>query len=160
VIAALALCASLGVAPEPGAPPGPLAAVAFLEGHWVGGEGTDRSEEIWTPPAGRSMVGLWRYVIGGQARVVELLSLTAEEGGVVLRLRHFDAKLVARETRDKPVALKLVRSGPGEARFEGPAVGEPGDVVLSYRQAGPDGLSVTLEKRGKPQTFEFRRAPR
>jgi hypothetical protein len=162
---ALILCAALLAAPEarPAQDPpakDPLQAVAFLEGRWVSGVPGDLSEETWSPPMGRSMLGMWRYVIGENARVIELLSLTAEPAGLVLRLRHFDGKLVARETKDMPVTLRLVKEAPGEARFEGPSVGEPepGTVVLTYRKNGPDGLSVTLEKKGKVQPFEFKRA--
>jgi hypothetical protein len=164
---ALLLCAALLAAPE--APPArdppakdPLQAVAFLEGRWVSGVPGDLSEETWAPPMGRSMLGMWRYVIGENARVIELLTITSEPttGAIVLRLRHFDGKLVAKETKDMPVTLQLVKEAPGEVRFEGPTVGdpEPGTLAITYRRSGPDGLSVRVDKKGKVQPFEFRRA--
>ena len=56
------------------------------------------------------------------------------------------------------MTLKLVSWMRGEARFEGPAVGAPGQIAIHYRQKTPDALSCTLEKEGKAQEFSFRRA--
>lgn len=157
---ALAVQAPPATAPSPpAAAPASLADVAFMAGHWLGGEGGDVSEEVWTAPEGDTMLGMWRYVSKGQARVLELLSLRAEPDGVALRLRHFDPRLVAREDKETPLVLRLVRRAPGEATFEGPAVGAAGTVRLTYRREGADGLVSILDKGGSPQEFHFRRAP-
>ena len=143
----------------PGPSPATLSDVAFMAGHWLGSEEGDLSEEVWTGPEGDSMLGMWRYVSRGQARVFELLSLKAEDGGVVMRLRHFDPLFVAREEKATPVVLRLVGRTPGEATFEGPAVGAPGTVRLTYRREGEQGLVSVLEKGGSRQEFRYRRAP-
>lgn len=155
----LLLAVTLAALPQTAPPPtaASLEDVAFIAGHWLGGEGSGRSEEVWTEPAGDSMLGMWRYVADGQVRVVELLALRQEGDGVVLRLRHFDPQLVAREDKETPVVLRLVRRAPNEARFEGPAVGEAGLVVLTYRRPAPDRLEVTLDRDGKVTPFTFRR---
>lgn len=162
---ALLVLASLGRAglaavagSEPPPPvPATLADVAFMAGHWTGGEDGDLSEEIWSAPHGDSMVGMWRYVRKGETRIYEILTLTAEEGSVVLRIRHFDPRLVAREERDRPVALPLVAKKEGEAVFEGPEYGLEGTVRLSYRREADGGLTSVLEKKGSRQEFRFRR---
>ena len=135
-----------------------LQAVAFMAGHWVGAPGgNELSEEVWTEPLGDSMLGMWRFVADGRVRVMELLTLKAEDGAVVLRFRHFDPRLVAREDKQTPVVLTLARSAADEARFEGPAVGSNGTVVLHYRRPSPDALEATLERGGTRETFRFRR---
>jgi hypothetical protein len=101
------------------------------------------------------MVGMWRYVAKGRTRIYELLTLTAEGPGVVLRIRHFDPKLVAREEKDRAVELPLVAKGPQEAAFEGPEYGVTGIVRLTYRRDG-DSLTAVLEKEGRKQEFRFR----
>ena len=53
--------------------------------------------------------------------------------------------------------LTLTRRADGEARFEGPAVGAPGTVSLTYRRTGPDRLEATLERGGKTERFSFTR---
>ncbi len=150
-----------GLVPDMGAAPAPvpatLADVAFMSGHWVGGDPGDLSEEVWTAPEGDSMVGMWRYVAKGQTRIFEMLTLTLEGPGVVLRLRHFDAKLVAREERERAVELPLVAKGPREAVFEGPASDGKGTVRLTYRRGEDDVLVGVLEKGGSKQEFRFRR---
>lgn len=143
-----------GAAPPPA--PATLADVSFMAGHWVGGDAGDLSEEIWSAPEGDSMVGMWRYVAKGRARIFEMLTLTAEGPNVVLRIRHFDPRLVAREEKDAAVALPLVARGPHEAVFEGPEDGVKGAVRLTYRRDG-DSLTAVLEKEGKKQEFRFRR---
>ena len=143
-----------GAAPPP--IPATLADVAFMAGHWVGGDPGDLSEEVWSAPEGDSMVGMWRYVAKGRARIFEILTLTTEGPNVVLRIRHFDPKLVAREEKDKAVELPLVAKGPREAVFEGPEYDAKGTVRLTYRQDG-DSLTAVLEKAGGKQEFRFRR---
>ncbi len=157
--AALALSAvSLAQAPAPAPSRAVLADLSWLAGRWIDDSGGNLSEEIWTAPAGDSIVGMWRYVSGGKTRIFELLTISVETGGIVMRLRHFDPELVAREGKETPVELSLVAWTPGEASFEGPAVGAPGLVRLTYRRPSDDTLTSTLEKDGRKQEFSFRRA--
>ena len=77
----------------------------------------------------------------------------------MLRLRHFDPDLVAREDKGTPVALALVGWKPREARVRGAGRGRSGQTVrLTYRRPSEDTLTSTLEKDGKTQEFSFRRA--
>jgi len=148
------LPARAAAAPPP--VPATLADVAFMAGHWVGGEGGDVSEEVWAAPEGDSMMGMWRYVSKGHAGIFELLTLTAEGPNVVLRIRHFDPKLVGREERERAVELPLVSKRPGEAVFLGAEYGSSGTVRLTYRGGG-DTLTGLLEKGGRKEEFRFRR---
>ena len=133
---------------------------SWFAGRWVDDAGGNLSEEIWTAPAGDAMQGMWRYVVGGKTQIYEILTISAEDGGLVMRIRHFDPKLVGREEKAAPVVLKLVASKDRSAVFEGPEVGssEPGLVRLTYAHPSDDTLAVTLEKGGKKQGFTFRRA--
>ena len=160
-LSALAIAIALSTpthaqAPSSAPVPATLADVAFMTGHWIGGEGGDLSEEIWSAPEGDSMLGMWRYVSKGQARIYELLTLTAAGPHVVLRIRHFVPKLVAREDKDRAVELRLVRKGPSEAEFAGSEYDGKGGVRLTYRGAA-DTLTGVLEKTGSKQEFRFRR---
>jgi hypothetical protein len=134
-----------------------LADVSFIAGHWVGGEAGELSEEVWSAPEGDSMMGMWRFTSKGQVKIYELLTLTTEGENVVLRLRHFNPDLVAREDKERPVELPLVAKSPREAVFEGPEYNVKGTVRLTYRRPTDDTLTGTLEKEGKKQEFRFRR---
>jgi hypothetical protein len=155
----LLLAVGLGIRAAAAPPPVPatLADVAFMAGHWVGGDPGDLSEEVWSAPEGDSMVGMWRYVAKGRTRIYEILILTAEGPNVVLRIRHFDPKLVAREEKDGAVELPLVGKGKREAVFEGPEYDVKGTVRLAYRGGEEGTLEVVLEKEGQRQEFRFRR---
>ena len=135
-----------------------LSDLSWMAGRWIDDSGGNLSEEIWSAPSGDSMMGMWRYVSGGEVRIFELLTISVEPTGIVMRLRHFDPDLAAREDKGNPVTLALVGWKPREAAFEGPAVGAPGLVRLTYRRPSEDTLTSTLEKDGRTQEFTFRRA--
>ena len=154
------LAAFLGLAPVAlAAPPAALSDFGWLAGRWVDDSGGNLSEEIWTAPSGDAMQGMWRYVVDGKARIYEILTISAEDGGLVMRVRHFDPKLVAREEKAAPVALKLVSSGDRMGAFEGTEPGGPTVIRLTYASPAEGTLNVTLEKDGKKAGgFSFRRA--
>lgn len=159
--------AATGPAPSPetaspapaasAAPAARLADLAWMVGRWRGGEGQDATEEAWTAPEGGAMLGTWRWVRDGKARLYELLVLAEEEQGVVLRLRHFDARLVGWEEKDRPLALPLVSWREGEAAFAGQDR-DGGPLRIAYRREGADGLRVTVEKASGRQEYPMRRA--
>ncbi|HYO57137.1 DUF6265 family protein [Archangium sp.] len=159
VLALLSWASALQAAEPAQTAPAPRAArltdVAWISGHWQNTDEGALSEEVWTEPKGDSMLGMWRYVNkAGQARVFELLTITQEETGPVLRLRHFDRRLVAREEKDGAYAMPLIRHAANEAVFEG--TGSEGLLRLTYRRSGLD-LTVTLNKGTETQTYTFKR---
>ena len=158
-IVTLAVLSAGGSAAAAAPAPPTLADVAFIAGHWKGDMGGSVSEEIWAPPAGDNMMGMWRLVGDGKVKLFEFLNIVQEADGPVFRLRHFDRRGVGWEDKDKPIVLKLVVSKPREAAFEGPESSGAGTVRLTYRRPSDDALSVTLEKTNKPpQEFTFRLA--
>ncbi len=80
---------------------------------------------------------MWRYVSGGQVRIFEILTISVEPAGIVLRLRHFDPDLVAREDKSTPVGSDARRLEAPRGRVRRTAVGpgrDPGTVRLTYRR--------------------------
>lgn len=131
--------------------------LAWIAGHWIDGEGGTRSEEVWTAPHGDSMLGMWRLVRDGEARVFELLAIVQTPDGPVFRLRHFTRDFVAWEEKDRAIALPLVRRTGDEAVFE--RTGIDGTLLrLTYARSASDRLRVLLEHGSEHQQFEFRRA--
>ena len=156
--AAAASAQGVQIAPPTSLPS--LKSLDWMTGRWVDDSNGELSEEIWAAPAGDSMMGMWRHVVGGKVQIFEILSIKLESDGIVLRLRHFDPKLVGREEKDRPVDMTLVGWKENEARFEGRAAGAGGGglVALTYRRVSGDTLTCTLEKEGKKQEFSFRKA--
>ncbi len=156
-----ALCAGSHAAQTPAnSPPtaarAGIAASAFMAGHWIGDIQGNLSEEIWTEPAEGSMLGMWRLIVKGQPRVIELLAIAQVGEGLVMRLRHFDGRLVAREEKDRPIELHLTRVVDGEVVFEG-ASADGSPVRLEYRRDGPDGLAAALVRGAERDEFRYRR---
>lgn len=152
---------SLG-ASEPGRVDPGIAEMTWIAGRWVDDSDGNLSEETWGPPSGDCLVGMWRLVVGGKAKLYELLTITAESKGVVLRLRHFDRSGAGWEDKEHPLTLKLVRSKPNEAVFEGQEA--KGYLRISYRRVdGETLLSVvergSSEKDVQREEFRFRRKP-
>lgn len=142
--------------PAPLAAASGLAAASFMQGHWIGVQDGALSEEIWTAPVGDSMLGLWRLVADGRARIYELLAISTDpDRGLVLRLRHFDGQLRAREEQDRPLVLHLHHADDGEVAFEG--TGSDSVVRLVYRRDGTDGLVAVLERGPRRDEFRYRR---
>jgi hypothetical protein len=139
---------------SPNAGPG-LDSLAWMAGHWVGTSATDVSEEVWLPATADAMVGMWRWASGGRMRLYELLTIAREQERIVLRLRHFRPDLEALEEKGTPFVLPLVKSGPGEAAFEG--IGSDGGPLrISYRRPSADVLEASVERAGRKQEFAYR----
>jgi len=134
-----------------------LSKLGWLAGRWVDDSGGNLSEETWTAPAGDGILGMWRLVVKGEIKLSEILTIQSEGQTLVLRLRHFDAKLVGREEKDKPLELTLAGWNEHEARFEGPGSDGQG-LALTYRHPDADTLACTVELRGKKEEFTFKRA--
>jgi hypothetical protein len=155
----MTLVAFLGLVPVAAVAAPTLSDFAWLAGRWVDDSGGNLSEETWTAPSGDAMQGMWRYVTDGKARIYEILTISEEDGGLVMRVRHFDPRLAAREEKGAPVVLKLVSSGDRMAAFEGPEPNGPVIIRLTYASLAEGTLNVTLEKDGKKAGgFTFRRA--
>lgn len=92
----------------PEAPKFTIADAAFLAGTWRGEIDGSFVEESWSAPQGNNIVGTFRWLRpDGKPAMFEMLAITEEPGGVRLRLRHYSAKLQAKEDADKPLTLRL-----------------------------------------------------
>lgn len=130
-----------------------LADVTWIAGRWVDDTGGHYSEEVWLAPGGGQMVGMWRLVEWGRVQIFELMTLSEDAEGVVLRVRHFDASLVPREEKDAPVVLRLASLQGARAVFEGR--GRSGPSRLTYHRAAARTLAVTREGDGPKQEFRY-----
>ncbi len=101
-----------------------LANFAWLAGEWHGTWGPRLALEAWTPPHAGVMLGSFQLSENGKTLVLEVFTLTEEDGTLKLHIRHFTPSLVAWEKQD-PVALNLQSADAKTVVFENPADGEP-----------------------------------
>jgi hypothetical protein len=132
-------------------PPADLSAMEWLAGHWVGNALGGISEEIWSPPRGGSMMGMYRLVKDGKPVFYELLTIVEEKGSLLLRLKHFHGDLKGWEEKNDTVDFPLVAVRDGAVHFEGMSFHPRGDDLTVYLAIGGKDGSV------REEAFTYRR---
>jgi hypothetical protein len=98
---------------------GPLESLAWLEGHWeteaFGGVG----EEFWLPASGDAMHGVFRLMVDGQLNFSEFIQLTAEDGQVMMRFKHFQPDYSTWEKGEELMELVATKITSDHVVFEG-----------------------------------------
>lgn len=135
-------------------PPATIAEAAWLAGDWVGkGIGGAEASEVWLPPTGPTMVGLFvQEQADGSIMFTEHMYLTEEAGSLMVKLKHFNPDLTGWEEKDAMVRFRLLSIEPCAAYF----------ASLTYRCDGPDGLLVAVRMKSEGDkvdelVFRFKR---
>jgi hypothetical protein len=138
---------------RPGAQPpaATIADMAWLAGHWTGQALGGTSEEMWSPPAHGTMMGMYRLIKDGKPVFYELLTLVEEGGSLVLRLKHFHADMRGWEEKDKSLAFPLVAREAGALHFDGMSFHPRGDELTVYLAIGQKDGTV------REETFTYKR---
>jgi hypothetical protein len=136
-------------------PPATLSSLAWLQGHWVGEGLGGVSEELWSPAAGGTMMGMYRLLKDGKPVFYEFLMLVEENGTVAMKLKHFNPDFTGWEEKTGFVTFKLVAVEDRAVHFDG----------LSFLRDADDSLRIYLllkDKDGKvrEELFKMRREPR
>ncbi|MBY0312052.1 MAG: hypothetical protein K2W85_08280 [Phycisphaerales bacterium] len=153
--------AAAPVETKPTASPDDLKPLAFLAGAWSSDSGGSLTEEHWSSPHGTSIMGMFRWCKpDGTPSMFEILTITAEPEGVLLRLRHYSPVLVAKEDKDKPLVLKLDSVKDNKAVFVAHA--DTGKLSrITYHAAEADRLSIDVafseESKRPPLRFNLKR---
>lgn len=131
--------------------------LAFLAGAWVGEMGGGHVEEHWTGPKGGTIQGMFRWInADGSVALLELLAISSEAGGVVMRLRHFDGELTPWASEKTPTKVALAECSAGKAVFKG----EPGAALarIVYERAGEElKITVSFSDGREPLGFSLKR---
>lgn len=88
------------------------------------------------------MLGSFQLSENGKTLVVELLTLTEEDGTLKLHIRHFTPSLLAWEKQD-PVDLNLKSANPTTTIFENHADGDP--KTATFTRLGADSYVSRFE---------------
>ncbi len=124
---ALAFSAMLTI-PAAAETPYSLADLAFLEGHWRGGEDFI-FEETWNGAEGGVMTAMARGVSSGELKVLEYIVVTEEEDALVMRFKHFNGDYSTWEDGG-PVTLMLTGAKENDVTF---SADPPSETVKSIR---------------------------
>lgn len=130
------------------APPGSIDRLAWLAGYWRGEGLGGECEEMWSPPVGDRMNGIFTLRKDGELVFSEAMLLVEEEGSLVLKVKHFTADFVGWEDKEGFVSFPLVRLGDSEAYFNGLTLRRQPDGALS--------IYLVLASGGERTEHEFR----
>lgn len=140
-------------------PKAQLQSLSWMTGTWVRNEGGDYLEESWSSPEGDCMIGVFRWIKGGKLWMMELMTISIDDGQLAFRLRHFDKKQTPWEPKDAPFYYPLLKVGKEEVVFENPERDSPRQFV--FRHPDEDSYVVALVppkgKKGHAQEFRFER---
>jgi hypothetical protein len=118
--------------------------LAWLAGNWVGERAGEQIEEQWSAPAAGAMMGMFRWLRGGQVWFYEFLTIEPEGDGLVFRIKHFNPGLVGWEEKDVSVTLDLVSLDGDRAIFAKRGAQEP--LWLTYRRDDDRTITAYFEK--------------
>lgn len=118
-----------GAAPTVG-----VESLAWLAGRWTCEAFGGQAEDVWAPPAGGQMAGLFRLVKDDGPTFYEIMILLMIDGRLTMRLKHFDAALHAWEEKDDTVDFPLVDFEHDTWYFDG----------LTIERTGEDGMIMHL----------------
>ncbi len=126
---------------------------SWLAGRWVGEGLGGQIEETWAPPSGGQMVGYFRLIRNGAPAFYEIMLMDVVEGGVRMRVKHFNPDFVGWEEKDGWHSFEPVSATPEALSFSG----------LVLRRVRPDELEIRLNIRydtgPREEVVTMRRAP-
>lgn len=129
-----------------------IADFEFLTGAWSGTGFGGVSEEIWMPPSGGRMFGIFKQSNDSDLVFTEFMEITEIDAGWILRLKHFNPDFTGWEEKDDYLTFPLTSVTEKKAVFGG----------LSYEIVDGGNLEVRLRMRqadGSTTTEVFNFAP-
>lgn len=122
--------------------------LSFMVGHWKGDEAMGGPEEGWLPPAKGVMVGVFRWPSVGGRYVIELLTITQEDDGIIFRFKHFDPDVTPWE-KDRANTYKLAEVIDGCATFAGLDTPDHVPATIQYCRTDAETLVFRGAEKGQ-----------
>ena len=100
------------------------------------------------------MVGMFRLVVAGQTRVVQLMTIVEEEPGVMIfSLNHFTPQLQRWEREKEPLRFLLTELTEAKAIFKCLSPQESLPDQINYQRPGQEALAIEFRTRGETTTL-------
>jgi len=121
--------------------------LAWLSGCWAHDDAERGSEELWSAPAGGTLLGVARTVKGGKTVAYEFTLIRALEDG---RLAY-----IAKPSNQPEATFPLLRIGKSEVVFENKTHDFPQRII--YRLVAPRVLQARIEGSlsGKERAIDY-----
>lgn len=138
--------------------------VAFLAGHWRADVGGTLFEEITMPPSHGNMTTAMRMIpnfadADARTKMWELVTIDEEDGGLVMRLRHFNPGLTPWSAEDgkPPLTVTATEVVPGESVVFSDLTESPRVVSIGYvrTDAGVTATVLVPGREDDPLVIEY-----
>ncbi|MCB1023722.1 MAG: hypothetical protein KDB79_05000 [Acidobacteria bacterium] len=120
-----------------------VSAMEWMEGNWTGNALGGSVREVWTKTDGGVMMGMFLLVQDKKPVFYEFLTFTIEDGGLILKLKHFDPKLIGWEEKGKTVDFRFIKRVGNRFYFHG----------LTFENVDKNSLNIYLALRNKEQIY-------
>lgn len=101
-------------------PSATLADAAMLIGNWQGEAFGNKFEEVFNPPSGGSMMGMFKvYDDVDGVDFYEIMSIVEDNGSLSFKVKHFTKDFIAWESKEDFVNFKLVGVEENALHFSG-----------------------------------------
>ena len=126
--------------------------MSWIAGRWEGDGLGGQTEESWNPPMAGEMIGTFRLIRAGKPVFYEFLRFGPTDGGLAMRLKHFNPDMTGWEEKDKFVTFRYVKTEGYTVYFEG----------LTFRRDSPTEMTIFLALKNKAgevreETFRMKR---
>jgi hypothetical protein len=127
----------------------------WLAGRWVGEGIGGTFEETWAEPYGGQMVGHFVLLREGRPVLYEILLIDEHEGGLRMRVKHFNPDFVAWEDKDGWSDFAFVSAAPDKLAWDALVLERVDETTIT-------GALTVRHRDGRPDeafVLRYRRAP-
>lgn len=128
-------------------PKAKLSQVSWMAGHWRGVAFGGITEEIWSPPLGKSMMFSFKLVVDDAVVFYELGGIREVDNTLIFQLKHFGKDFKGWEEKDETVDAKLIKIDGNRAYFENFTFENVNDNELN--------IYVVIEENGTEEEVKF-----
>ncbi len=143
----LLVCLAAGAVRAADEAPVGVDSLAWLAGRWTCQALGGTVEDVWAPPAGGQMVGMFRLVKDGTPAFYEIMLLLMVEDRLTLRLKHFGPDLHGWEEKTETVDFPLEGYRDGVWSFAGLVIERTGEDAMT--------IHLSMGKPGQKQVVDF-----
>jgi hypothetical protein len=128
-------------------PPATLDQVSWIQGHYIGKAFGGKTEEIWSPPSGDSMMFVFKLTVDDKTVFYEVGGIRQIDDTLLMQLKHFGNDFKGWEEKDDTVDFKLVKIEKDTVYFDGMTFEKVSDTEIN--------VYVVLSENGKEEEVKF-----
>ncbi|NND72810.1 MAG: hypothetical protein HKN43_14630 [Rhodothermales bacterium] len=129
-----------------------LDSLDWLAGSWRGNALGGIAEEVWSPPSGGTMLGMFKMIDAGETAFTEHMAIITSGRAIKMVLKHFNADMTGWEEKDEVESFEFVSADESAVYFDGLTIRRISDnqIAVFVLMSEADGQISEL-------TFEYDR---